>query len=239
MILSGHQPVYIPGIIFFNKMALSDMFMYVGHLQFSPKSWQQRNRIFLNGKEHMLTVPVIKADRFGQRIDEVKLCDEPWRRKHLGSIRQAYIKRPYFDKYYPEFESVLNKKYESIGLLNRALIELIKGWLEINTPIVESYAYPNIQGSKTDLLIQMCESVGANQYLSNEGARVYVDEQLMSTRGIQHCWQKFMHPIYEQGHQFLSNTSALDIIFNLGPHAGSIVRSAGTIDINYEGFKNE
>jgi hypothetical protein len=235
MILSGHQPVYMPGIIFFNKMALSDMFMYVGHLQFSPKSWQQRNRIFLNGKEHLLSVPVLKADRFGQKIDEVNLDEAPWKKKHLGSIKQAYIKRPYFNKYYPELESVLSKKYESLGSLNRAIIKLIMGWLEINTPIVESYDYPQIKGSKTEMLIQMCQSVGATHYLSNEGSRVYVNEQMMATFGIQHCWQNFTHPNYEQGHPFLPNLSALDIIFNLGPHAGLIVKSAGSIDINFEG----
>jgi len=239
MILSGHQPVYMPGIIFFNKMALSDLFMYVGHLQFSPKSWQQRNRIFLNGKEHLLSVPVLKADRFGQKIDEVNLDEAPWRKKHLGSIKQAYIKRPYFNKYYPEFESVLNRQYESLGSLNREIIKLIMGWLEINTPIVESYDYPQIKDSKTDMLIQMCQSVGATHYLSNEGSRVYVNEQMMASFGIQHCWQKFTHPNYEQGHSFLPNLSALDIIFNLGPNAGLIVKSAGTIDINFERVWNE
>ena len=56
MILSGHQPVFLPGIILFNKMALSDQFMYVGHVQFSPKSWQQRNRIVLNGRNVSMTL---------------------------------------------------------------------------------------------------------------------------------------------------------------------------------------
>ena len=76
MILSGHQPVYLPGIILFSKMALSDQFMYVGHVQFSPKSWQQRNRIALNGQEHVLSVPVRKADRFGvDRLQQNAVAD--------------------------------------------------------------------------------------------------------------------------------------------------------------------
>lgn len=232
MILSGHQPVYIPGIIFFNKMALSDLFMFVGHVQFSPKSWQQRNRIALLGKEYLLTVPVVKAGQFGQIIDEVQLSDEPWRRKHLGSIKQAYSKRPFFNVYFKEFESVLNEKYDSLGSLNRAVISLIRGWLGIETPIIESHQFQNIRSSKTDMLIEMCIAVGADRYLSNEGARAYVDEKKMSLFGIQHLWQNFIHPEYIQAEFFLKDMSSLDIIFNLGPDAGSIVKECGHIAIS-------
>ena len=229
MILSGHQPVYLPGIILFNKMALSDLFIYFGHVQFSPKSWQQRNRIALNGQEHFLAVPVMKADRFGQTIDEVDILNTPWRRKHLGSIRQAYSHRPYFKQYFPALEATLNQQHSGLGALNRALIELIRNWLEITTPVVESHAYPDINGSKTDMLIQMCRAVGAERYLSNEGSRAYVDETEMANQGLQHCWQLFEHPVYEQGQAFMADCSAIDVVFNLGPAAGSLVRQAGCI----------
>lgn len=229
MILSGHQPVYLPGILFFNKLALSDLFMYVGHVQFSPKSWQQRNRIALNGQEYLLSVPVIKAGLLGQKIDEVQISEEPWRRKHLGSIRQAYSKSPFFKFYFQELEDVLSYNYDSLGLLNRAVISLMSNWLKIDTPVVESYDYPNISGSKTNMLIEMCQAVGADQYLSNEGARIYVDETKMALNGIQHIWQKFIHPEYSHCGTFLKNMSALDILFNLGPDAGSVVRGCGDI----------
>jgi hypothetical protein len=229
MILSGHQPVYLPGIILFNKMALSDMFMYVGHVQFSNKSWQQRNRIALNGKELFLSVPVLKSDRFGQSIDQVEIVEDTWRRKHLGSIRQAYGKRPYFRRYFPELEDTLNRPYASLGQLNRALIAMIRGWMNIDTPIVESHDYPSITGAKTDMLIQMCQAVGVDRYLSNEGARTYVDEEAMAANGIQHCWQEFQHPVYTQDQTFMADMSAIDIVFNLGPEAGSLVKACGTV----------
>ena len=231
MILSGHQPVYLPGIILFNKMALSDVFMYVGHVQFSPKSWQQRNCIALNGLTHVLSVPVRKADRFGQAIDEVEILEDGWRRKHLGSIRQAYGKRPYFTRYFPELEATLSRPHASLGMLNRALIALIRDWLGITTPIVESHDFQGIDGAKTEMLMQMCRAVGADHYLSNEGSRVYVDEAAMADAGLQHCWQVFSHPAYPQGRAFQPDCSAIDLVFNLGPEAGALVRAAGRIDL--------
>jgi hypothetical protein len=229
MILSGHQPVYLPGILVFNKMALSDLFMYVGHVQFSNKSWQQRNRIVLNGNEILLTVPVRKSNQFGQSIDDVEILDAPWKRKHLGSIRQAYSKRPFFKQYFTELEETINRDYANLGELNRTVIALIRDWLSISTPIVESYDYPGIDGTKTNMLIQMCKAVGANKYLSNEGARVYVDETVMANQGIQHCWQVFRHPLYEQGQPFMPDMSAIDLVFNMGPESGAVVKNAGFI----------
>ena len=231
MILSGHQPVYLPSILLFNKMALSDLFMYVGHVQFSNKSWQLRNRISLNGKELLLTVPVRKTNHFGQSIDEVEILDNSWKRKHLGSIRQAYRKSPFFNIYFGELEERINREYATLGELNRSITDLIRGWLSITTPIVESCDYPNIVGAKTDMLIQMCKAVGANKYLSNEGARAYVDEAVMADLGIQHCWQIFQHPFYHQGGSFIPDMSVIDLLFNMGEESKIIVKNAGSIKI--------
>ena len=115
MILSGHQPVYLPGIILFNKIALSDAFMFVGHCQYTQKSWQTRNKIRLGNDEHWLSIPVKKSGRFGQAINDTEILDEHWIRKHLGSIRQAYAKRPYFDQYYPDLERLISNCERKLG----------------------------------------------------------------------------------------------------------------------------
>jgi len=234
MILSGHQPVYFPGIIFFNKMALSDFFMYVGHVQFTQKSWQQRNKIRLGLKEYLLSVPVIKSKRFGQSIDDVKIDGNAWKRKHLGTIKQAYRAKPFFDQYFPELEQTIAVDYETLGELNRATVSLLRKWLQISTPILESYDFPTIKSSKTKMLIEMCNAVGSDCYLSNEGSRVYVDESLMAEHGIQHCWQNFVHPIYNQGNDiFIPNMSAIDLVFSVGPGASIMVRNSGAISKEY------
>ena len=232
MILSGHQPVYLPGVILFNKIALSDRFMFVGHVQFSHKSWQQRNRVNLGGRELFLSVPVRKADRFGQSIDEAEIQDDGWRRKHLGSIRQAYGKHPFFADYFPGIEAEITADHPTLGALNRALIRRMMVWLDIATPVDDSRDHPAIQGAKTDMLIEMCQAVGADRYLSNEGARVYVEEARMAEAGIHHCWQIFASPQYVPGARvpFLPDVSAIDLLFSLGPAAAAVVRAAGRVE---------
>lgn len=234
MLLSGHQPVYLPGIILFNKIALSDAFMFVGHVQYSRKSWQTRNRIRMGDKDLILSAPVKKSGNFGQAINETEFADDYWKRKHLGSIRQAYASRPYFDRYFPELESILSEGRATLGDLNVAVIKKILDWLGISTPILDSREL-SIEGHKTDMLISMCGAAKADGYLSNEGARAYVDEAAMAEAGISHHWQIFKHPVYQQGSPFIENLSVIDLLFNMGPESGAVVASCGHIDPAYPG----
>ena len=55
-ILSAHQPVYLPGLILFHKIALSDVFVLLPDVQFQRHSWQQRNRV-RNGKDAIFLSP--------------------------------------------------------------------------------------------------------------------------------------------------------------------------------------
>ncbi len=228
MILSGHQPVYLPGIILFNKIALSDVFMFVGHCQYSPKSWHTRNRIRNGGEEIFLSVPVVKAGRFGQSINETEINSQPWKKKHLATIYHAYHRRPFFPEYFPELEELLSRPWTSLGVMNMAIIRAMMHWFELDTPVLDSMNY-GVSGHKTDMLIDMCRAAGADRYLSNLGSQAYIDEEEMRRNGIEHCWQDFLHPVYEQGAAFLANMSAIDLAFNVGPRAAEIVRSCGRI----------
>ena len=227
-LLSGHQPVYLPGIIFFNKIANSDLFMFGGHCQFAKKSWHSRNRIRIRDEEHWLTVPVKTAGHFDQAINDTEVSGDQWKRKQIGSIRQAYQRRPFFGQYFPELEAILLSAHPSLGELNIALIKKFLDWLQISTPIVDSRDY-DIRGNKTSMLISMCRAVGADAYLSSEGSRVYVDEKQMAEVGIQHCWQVFTHPSYDQGASFMPDLSIVDLLFNVGPAARELVLQSGRV----------
>jgi hypothetical protein len=216
----------LPGIVLFNKIALSGVFMFVGHCQYSKKSWHSRNRIRVADHELWLSIPVKTAGRFDQAINDTYTVNDLWKRKHLGSIRQAYLKAPFFETYYPELEHQLRGSEGSLADLNISLIKLILRWLDIRTRIVDSRDY-EIRGTATGMLISMCQAIGAERYLSNDGSRVYVDEKQMADAGIQHCWQLFEHPIYQQRAAFMPNLSIIDLLFNVGPAAREIVISCG------------
>ncbi len=219
MILSGHQPVYLPGIIVLAKIALSDKFMFVGHCDYQPKTWHSRTYIRGADGPIMLWVPVHK----GLSINETRpLADSHWRLKHLRSMELQYHKRPFFNDYYPEIMDCLMRPVASLAELNISLTHLLMHMLHIETPTYQSENF-DIRGHKTAMLVNMCEKMGANHYLSSPGEVNYVRPEEMN--GYEHSYLKFTHPEYEQGHRkFMPNLSVIDLLFNMGPDAATIVR---------------
>lgn len=231
MIISAHQPVYLPGIILFNKIALSDAFVLLGDAQTVRTSWQTRNRIRDNGHDRalLLSVPIRKKGRLGQSIDETEIADATWRKKHLKSIYYAYKDRPFFGRYFGQLEELLGRDWPRLGVLNAAVIALVMEWLEIDTPVLHVRDHA-IEGHKTDRLVSLCRAVGATGFLSNIGAAAYLEEDRFAVAGLEHRWQAFTHPVYDQGAvTFLPDLSVVDLVFNAGPAAGGIVRAAGSV----------
>ena len=229
-ILSGHQPTYLPGIVVFNKIALSDKFMFVGHCDYQHRSWHNHNFILGHNGPLKLIVPVHKA----ASINETKPFDDGhWRHTHLQSIYHTYKKRPFFKDYYPELEAALLMPAKSLSDLNIGLINVLMGMLEIDTPTFRSEKY-RIQKHKTEMLVEMCYALHANHYLSSPG-ETYVDEEQMN--GFAHSFQQFEHPIYDQSalgqgsrpRAFTPNLSVIDLLFCCGPRSAQIVRECGHV----------
>lgn len=227
MILSGHQPVYLPGIIVMSKIALSDKFMFVGHCDYQPKSWHTRNYIRGANGPVMLSVPVRK----GVSLNEtVPLSDSYWRLKHLKSMELEYSKRPHFNDYYPEILDCIMRPVKSLSELNIGLIRVLMQMLDIDTPTYQSEMVDGFDMGthKTRMLVSMCQAMGAKHYLSSPTEEDYVKPDEMN--GYAHSYLKFTHPVYDQGHpDFMPNLSVIDLIFNMGPWAAQMVREAGNV----------
>ena len=223
MILSGHQPVYLPGIIVMAKIALSDKFMFVGHCDYQPRSWHSHN--FIRGYQTpiKLSVPVWK----GPTINETRpVSDSRWRLKHCASIELQYKNRPFFNDFYPEIMNCIMRPADSLSELNIGLMRVLMHQLEIETPTYCSQDF-NIHGYKTAMLADMCQKMEATDYLSSPG-ETYVKPEEMN--GYAHHFLKFTHPVYEQGYRdFMSGLSVIDLLFNCGPQSGRIVRQAGNL----------
>ena len=217
MILSGHQPCYLPSLQLFAKMAASDVFMHCGHLQFKRRSWHHRNYILLNGRRHMLSVPIHST--LGQPIRDVWFDEDPWKKDHLETIALAYGHAPFFNDYYPTLKEIIYEHPHSLEILNINLTYAIAQWLDIKTKIVDSAQW-YFSGDAVDMIIQMCQAVYANGYLSNEGAEAYIsseEEHRMSAAGILHMWLEFDDPDDQP-------LSAIHHLFTLGPKAAELIR---------------
>ena len=60
MILTAHQPVYLPWLGLFHKIWLSETFVSFDIAQYLTKEWMNRNKIKTHNGDEWLTVPVLK-----------------------------------------------------------------------------------------------------------------------------------------------------------------------------------
>lgn len=214
-----HQPQYLPYLGFFHKVRHCDIFVVMDSIQFERRGLQHRNKVKTSKGEQWLTVPVMHRSREEETIDSMAINNQlPWSRKHWNTIQTNYARSPYFDKYAPELQTILNKKWTNLCKLDMELLQWVMHQLEINKPIVY-LSELNVEGSKSELLINACKAVGADTYLSGPGGRRYMDLDAFAAADIEIMWQEFSFPIYPQvlpDLGFIPNLSIIDTLFCWG-----------------------
>ncbi len=222
------QPTYLPWLGYFDLIDQVDVFVLLDNVQFEKQSWQQRNRIKTPAGLQWLTVPVMFRGRFGQLIRDVEIRDAEFWRNHLRAIELNYRRSLFFDRYFEELSSRL--KYTPGGLLaelNGRLLEWFMSVLGIQTRVVVS-SHLQQAGRRTELLANICASLGADQYISPLGSAGYLLEEgnMLLDKGVGFVFQHYEHPEYCQLFPpFLPYASILDLIFNEGERSLEILRS--------------
>jgi len=236
MIVSIHQPEYLPWMGYFDKIARSDIFVILDNVQFQVNGIQNRVRIKNANGWQWLTVPVLR--KFSQRINEVKIDNsKKWNKKHWHSILANYSKTPHFKKYYDFFESMYRKEWVRLVELNIFGIKNIMEFLGIKTRI-EIASNLDVTGEKNELLINICKVLDADVYISGEGALSYLDIKKFQKEGINVKIRSYNHPIYPQQFEkpdFKKFMSVIDLLFNCGDVSLNMIESGGIID---ESFSN-
>ncbi len=220
MIMGAHQPNYLPWLGFFDKMLQCDVFVISDSLQFERHDFQNRNRIKTPHGVRWLTVPV-KHDGNGNLmpINEIEIANHhnlPGLKRHWETLRASYARSPYWKEHKDFFESTYQKEWTKLVDLNMHLIEGLRKFLGIDTPLVKASSL-RATGQKNELIIAQCKELGADVYLSGLGAKSYLDVARFREEGIEVRFQDFQYPVYRQPHgEFVPNLSVVDYLFCTG-----------------------
>lgn len=229
MILSVHQPQYLPWLGYFDKICKSDAFIFLDCVQYKHREFQNRNKIRLQDGWIWLTVPVVYKGHSREGLGQILIDNGPdWQRKHWGSLKSAYSSAPFFKEHSAFFEGVYSKKWERLADLNIHTIKYILEYLKIDTPLYyESQIGTSLEA--TDRILELCKKVGADTYLSGSGGKGYLEEEKFERSGIKLEYQHFVHPCYRQqfmkdSDNFMPYMSIIDLLFNEGPESINILK---------------
>ena len=226
MILTGHQPTYLPWLGLFNKISSSDCFVLFDNVQYLPKEWMSRNKIKTPGGEIFLNVPVLKKSFLEKKIYEIKINNNlNWRRKQLKSIQLNYSKTKFYNDYIEYFEEIYSTEWTYLQDLNFHMLKLFLKLLNIDVRLFR-LSELQVKGRKSELILNLCLKLKAKKFIFGEQGINYADIESFQKKEIDVVFQDYKHPTYHQLHgKFISNLSIIDLLFNCGNKSLEIINS--------------
>jgi hypothetical protein len=214
MTLAIMQPYFLPYIGYMQLMSAVDTFVLYDDVAFINRGWINRNRLLINGQEHLFTVPLRDASQ-NKRINEVHLADDPkWRSKLLKTIEQGYRKAPQFATVMPLAETLINVPTDSIAeLVHQSLVSL-NAYLGLTTRLVPSSSiYNNVELKAQERILDICRQENATRYINPIGGMELYDKETFTQAGMTLNFIRSVRAEYPQfKNEFVPWLSILDVL---------------------------
>jgi len=224
MRISIHQPNFLPWMGYFYKIAQSDAFVFLDHVEFTKRSYTRRVKIHKAHdlqQEQLITIPLQKHSDHAA-IHTLKMHSESnWRQKIHAQIYQSYHKAPYFH----QLEPLLIKYFKqppnadlfspfTIALIQEiaALLDLHPQWhISGNLELSNEYA---------DVNLDIIKKLKGSAYVSGMGAKRYQNEGQYAQHGItlhysdyQRRFQNFDFPAHFMNKSIIAYIACYDLEF--------------------------
>jgi hypothetical protein len=215
MKLAIMQPYFMPYIGYFQLINSVDQFIIYDNIQYTKKGWINRNRILVNGKDQLITLPIKKDSDY---LDVVKReLSESWgkdKNKMINMIKSSYGKAPHFEETFELISKCLNNPEENLFKFIYDSIILINSYLDIKTPItISSTIDINHTLKSQDKVLSLCKAQNANVYINSIGGVELYDKETFKQNGIKLNFIKSNPIQYKQlNNEFISWLSIIDVM---------------------------
>jgi hypothetical protein len=190
VIITAHQPNFLPGASILTKIQASDAVIWLDECSYSHGGWTNRNKLPAGA---WLTVPVAGGSA-GKPINRVRIGEAPkgnWREAAAAAVRRE-LASELVDQACRE----IMRPYRGLAALNVALLRLIcdafhadAEW-HFQSHLDGGHAGIAVSDDREELapisnrLAMMVAELGGTVYLSGPSGRHYLDETPFFERGI-------------------------------------------------------
>lgn len=206
------QPYFFPYIGYFQLVNAVDKFVFYDDVNFIKRGWINRNKIQINQKEHLITIPLAGASQ-NRLIKEIRVNKKPDKLKKTMSY--AYKKAPYYKYVMPVIDHVLDHQTTQVSELAAFSVLKTCEYLGINTTFeFSSKKYGRSQDlAKEDRLIEICKLNNAGKYINTFGGNELYKKADFAKHGISLQFLKTGPIQYSQfGEAFIPNLSIIDVM---------------------------
>jgi len=209
------QPYIFPYIGYFQLINSVDEFVIYDNIQYTKKGWINRNRILVNGKDQLITIPLKKDSDYLDVIN--RELSESWdkdKNKTLNIIKTSYNKSPFFKETFELISQCLNNSEKNLFKFIYDSIILINNHLDIKTSIIISSTVNIDHNLKSqDKVLALCKARNATQYINSIGGIELYSKDIFSQQGIKLNFIKSNPIQYKQfNNSFISWLSIIDVM---------------------------
>lgn len=209
------QPYFFPYIGYFQMINAVDKFVFYDDVNYIKRGWVNRNKILINGKDALVTVPLKKASQ-NKLINEIELSfDEKQKRKMLSTIELTYKKAPFFNQVIGVIEKAINSDKKTIGEYASNTVIAMCNYLMVNTEFYfSSKLSPESKGmDKADRLIYITKKQGSNQYINAVGGQELYKKDYFTSNDVDLYFIKPLRIEYLQfNSSFIPWLSIIDVL---------------------------
>lgn len=209
------QPYFFPYIGYYQLVKCVDVFVFLDDVNFIKRGWINRNRILVNHKEHLITLPC-KGVSQNKLIHELEV---DWNNKEISkllkTIETSYKKAPYFIDTMELIVNVFNPKHKTMSYISIESIVTISKYLGINTEfkISSEEAYFDIKPDRADRLIGIAKKESCKSYVNPISGSFLYEKDYFSTQGMELLFLKSGFVDYRQfNDQFIPQLSIIDVL---------------------------
>jgi len=183
MTIAIMQPYLFPYIGYWQLINTVDTYVVYDDVNYMKKGYINRNNILVGGKSQLFTLELIGASQ-NKLINEIRIGGNS--EKIIKTIKQSYIKAPYFDKVFPMIENILNNQENNLARFIGYSLEKISNYLEINTKFIYSSDIEKDNNLKAgDKLIAISKILNASQYINAIGGQELYEKDIFKKEGIE------------------------------------------------------
>lgn len=208
------QPYFFPYLGYWQLISASDKFIIFDDVNFIKKGWINRNRILLNGKDYLFTLPLRGASQ-NKHINEIELDDiSNWSVKFVKTLETAYKKAPQFIPVFTLLTSCFEYENRNLSSFITNSVKTICSYLDIKTTIVESSAlYNTAELKKDDKILSICRQEKAAHYINPSGGQELYQKEKFSQNNIELKFLKMREFQYKQfDNIFVPALSIIDVL---------------------------
>jgi len=186
---------YLPPVEYFSYLKKSEHIIIEQFETYPKQSFRNRCTLLSGNGKLSLSIPVRKVNGNGTLTKDIAIFyEEKWQQNHWRSVHAAYTSSPFFLYYADELESFYTVKHENLFEFNLALIQTLCRIIGIDTKITLTNSF---EKNHTEI-VDLRTSISPKQASTIKHFPPYTQ-------------------VFSDRHEFSSNLSIIDLLFNLGP----------------------